>query len=173
MKSQHGNRHLALMQHTEDRPRLRAAFLGMTKYLKKDPHPSLWRNRRRSSNALAVPGIDAVEASIIMLRRAIATRDQAAIEGSGQVAEAFFDELKAEGMKPYYDYANGAMSANTEGLTAHKELNEAAHALTEAMVTKCPTRIERAIKEVGDVFRPLGRWMVAARQDTTTVRAWR
>lgn len=156
MNSQHRMTGLVRLEHqrAEDR-RLTSAFVSLRKHLAKDPHPSLWRNRRRKSNALRVPGLDAVRVTELVLRSAIATRDVRIIEATATECDHFWDTLRAQGMQPYYRFANGALSMQIEGLAAHRELTETAQSIAELLSSRSSAcadatrvRLSRALRSL-------------------------
>lgn len=172
MTSQHRKPGLVLLQHqrAEDR-RLTSAFDSLRKHLGKDPHPTLWRNRRRKYNALRVPGLDAVRVTELVLNSAVATRDVRIIEATALECDHYWDTLRARGMQPYYEFANGDLSMQAEGLTAHRELADTQHSIAELLSYRSTACVDATRIHVSRALRSLKRlWFATSEAELPPVR---
>lgn len=147
-----------------------ASFNRLTKHLEKDPEPRfLFANRRRSANALACPGMDAVRAARITMRAALASGNAKVIEATAIEIDAFFAELHAAALVAYHEFSNTPSLAET-ALSGIKEVGEATHAVAEALVTRSPGDIERALVEATEAEVALHRFTEVARTTRAAVR---
>ena len=144
--------------------RLDTAFLAIVADLKCVPSPRHpFDNRRREGNTFAPVGSDAVAIGQTVMSAAIQTGDRTVIESTAQRIRHWVAEIEAAMLVDYNARANAAPCIQSIGLTAHKEVGEAAHAMTHAMVSRSPGDAERAIQEANEARVALGEFVTTAR----------